>query len=140
MAVLTPSPFPKGFRLIDGGKLNTLFASGGQLSVEDAITATAGGNQATARALLATINRLSVVATNNDSVKLPPGQVGMSVLIINDGAATAQVFGSGSDTIDAVATATGVVLTNAKRCWYYCISVTAAGIAAWVSDMGIKSA
>lgn len=141
MAANFPTPFPRGFRLIDGGKLNTLFSNGGTPSIEDGITATAGGVQATARLLTCQMNRISVCATNNDAVKLPPVNSGItSVLIINDGAATAQVFGSNSDTIDGVATATGVVLTNAKRAWYYLISVSGANVGAWISDMGIKSA
>lgn len=108
-------------------------------SVEDAITATAGGNQATAYQLSARINRISVCATNADSVALPLGEVGLEVVVVNDGAANAQVFGDGTDTIDGIATATGVVLTAAKRATYYCMSVTA-GVGAWVSNMGVKSA
>lgn len=116
-------------------KLKTGFLLG---SVESGITATAGGNQATARQLANRINRLSVVATNADSVKLPLGDIGMEVLIINDGAANAQVFGSGTDTIDGIATATGVALTTATRCWYYCTALSGAAYA-WQSCKGVKS-
>ena len=108
--------------------------------VETGITATAGGNQATAYQLTKSFNVLGTVATNADSVKLPTDrQVGDEVLIVNDGAANAQVFGAGTDTIDGIATATGVVLTAAKRCSYYVASITA-GVAAWLSNMGVKSA
>lgn len=108
--------------------------------VQTAITATAGGNQATAYQLTKSFNVLGTVATNADAVKLPTDrQVGDEVIIVNDGAANAQVFGPGTDTIDGVATATGVVLTAAKRCSYYVASITA-GVAAWVSNMGVKSA
>lgn len=108
--------------------------------IETGITATAGGNQATAYQLTRSFNVLGTVATNADSVKLPTDRrVGDEVIIVNDGAANAQVFGSGTDTIDGVATATGVVLTAAKRCSYYCASITA-GVAAWLSNMGVKSA
>lgn len=108
--------------------------------VQTGITATAGGNQATAYQLTKSFNVLGTVATNADSVKLPSDrQVGDEVIIVNDGAANAQVFGYGTDTIDGVATATGVVLTAAKRCSYYVASITA-GVAAWVSNMGVKSA
>lgn len=107
--------------------------------VEAGITATAGGNQATAYQLTRSFNVLGTVATNADSVKLPTDrQVCDEVIIINDGAANAQVFGSGTDTIDGVATATGVVLTAAKRCSYYVASISS-GVAAWVSNMGAKS-
>ena len=108
--------------------------------IETGITATASGNQATAYQLTRSFSVLGTVATNADSVKLPTDRrVGDEVIIVNDGAANAQVFGSGTDTIDGVATATGVVLTAAKRCSYYCVSITA-GVAAWLSNMGAKSA
>lgn len=117
-----------------------IFQIGGlRSSIEDTITATASGTQATAYQLSARISRISVCATNADSVALPLGKVGLEVVVINDGAANAQVFGAGTDTIDAIATATGVVLTAAKRCTYYCISVSS-GVGAWVSNMGVKSA
>lgn len=85
--------------------------------VTNSITATASGTQATGVQLTAAINRVSVCATNGDSVVLPKAVQGMSVLVINDGAATCQVFGfaATADTIDAVATATGVTVTNARR-------------------------
>jgi len=139
MALINPISFPiRWFSMIDGGKLNQLFAAP-QFSTENAITATAGGTKTTARLLKATINQLSVCATAADSVKLPASpQPGNMVFIANDGAAAAQVFGSNSDTIDGVATATGVALTNATRAFFVCISVTA-GIAAWVSQAGAKA-
>jgi len=139
MSLVLPIPFPiRWFSLINGNTLNQLFGAP-QFSAENGITATAGGTKATARLLKATINQLSVVATNTDSVKLPANpQPGNVVFIANDGAAVAQVFGSNNDTIDGVATATGVALTNATRCFYICASVTA-GVANWVSQAGAKS-
>ena len=112
-----------------------------QKSVQDGIVAFAGGGKASATQLAAAVNRLSTVATGADSVKLPgvsAADVGIEVEIINDGAASAQVFGSGSDTIDAVATATGVALANATRCKYTLISY-ASGVGAWVSQKTVKS-
>ena len=109
-------------------------------SVEDTITATAGGTKAAAYQLTAQNNRISVCATNADSVLLPQGKVGLQVEIHNDGAANAQVFGKGTDTIDAIATGTGVVLSAAKRAVYSCWSVSAAGVGAWTSNMGVVSA
>jgi precorrin-2 methylase len=104
------------------------------------LTATASGTKATALQLTGSFNVLSVVATNADSALLPTDrQVGDEVIVVNDGAANAQIFGAGNDTIDGVATATGVVLTAAKRCSYYCASISS-GIAAWISNMGVKSA
>lgn len=104
-------------------------------SVEDDIIAHAGGGKASAYQLSCKVNRLATVATTADSVKLPASDVGMEVVVINDGANAAQVFGAGTDTIDGVATATGVPLTNTKRAVFYC---HAAG--EWVSLMGVPSA
>jgi len=139
MALINPIPFPiRWFSMVNGAVLNALFGYP-QFSTENAITATAGGTKAAARLLKATINQISVCATGTDSVKLPANpQPGNVVFIANDGAAAAQVFGSNSDTIDGVATATGVALTNATRAFFICISVTA-GIAAWVSQAGAKA-
>ncbi len=139
MALNFPSPFPiRWFSLINGTTLNNLFGYP-QLSSENAITATATGTKTNAYVLKATVNRISVCATGGDSVKLPANpQPGNVVFIANDGAAAAQVFGSNSDTIDSVATATGVALTNATRAFFICASVSA-GIANWVSQAGAKS-
>ena len=113
--------FPSGFRLINGLTLTNWFNIP-QTSVEDGIVATAGGNQATAYKLTAATNRIKVCALNGDSVALPPAIVGSRFVVINDGAATCQVYGSGTDTIDAVATATGVTVSNAKRAIFYCVA------------------
>ena len=89
-----------------------------QKSVTDDITAQADGTKANATVLTSAINRLSTVAGAADSVLLPAvseKDIGIEVEIINDGASSAQVFGQGTDTIDAVATATGVALDTAKR-------------------------
>jgi hypothetical protein len=134
--------FPiRWFSQINGGVLNTLIQSllG---SVEDGIIATAGGTKAAAYPLFAAINRLSTVANNGDSVLLPPNpKVGQVVQVINDGAANAQIFGANSDTIDGIATATGVVLSAASRAFFSCTGVTAGAVPvyAWRSQAGAKS-
>lgn len=51
------------------------------------ITARAGGGQALATLLTRTINRITTVASANDSVKLPPAKAGMIVYVINAAAA-----------------------------------------------------
>lgn len=110
-------------------------------SVEDSITATAGGNQASAYQLSSMFNVITVCATNGDAVKLPTSNhVGMEVTVINDGAANAQVYGKDSDTIDGVATATGVTLSAGKRCKYVVKAAKGANPGKWVSNMGVKSA
>ncbi|SRR5216684_3450064 len=132
--------FPRGFRLINGQSLNSLF--GGPytgLSFEDTITAKAGGGKTNAYQLTASLNRISICATGGDSVKLPSKpSAGAQVVVINDGAQSAQVFGANNDTIDGVATAIGVAQAAAKRSDYYCLSVSSAGVAAWYSNAGAK--
>lgn len=84
------------------------------------LTAHAGGTQAAALALTTGINNVTVCATSGDSVRLPVSVAGMQVTVINAGAASAQVYGAGTDTINGVATATGVALTNGKTAMYSC--------------------
>ena len=105
-------------------------------SVTTGITAHAGGGKASATPLTTQRNYVSVCATTADSVLLPPSAVGLEVEVFNAGAAAAQVFGAGSDTIDGVATGTGVPLTNAKRAVYTCFT-----LGAWISaQLGVISA
>lgn len=87
----------------------------------NAITAFAGGGQASATALTGLINNVTVVATAADSVKLPASAAGLMVLVTNsDAADSMQVFGAGTDTINDVATATGVAQAAGKTALYIC--------------------
>lgn len=107
----------------------------GSAGVEDGLTAHAGGTQAAALALSATksVHRVSTVGTAADSVKLPAATGSGDVhVVINDAAANSmQLFGSGTDTIDAVATATGVAVAAAKR--RICVDYAAGK---WISILG----
>lgn len=77
-------------------------------SVANALTAHAGGGQTSALQLAAQMNRVTTVATSGDSVKLPASAPGLRVTVVNNGANPMQVFGAGTDTINGIATATGV--------------------------------
>lgn len=90
----------------------------------DGLTAHAGGTQAAAIQLAYGWNRLSVVATLNDSAALPAALANAFCLVVNDGAAAAKIYGKngGSDTIDGTAGSTGVALTNAKRTLFVCLT------------------
>ncbi len=103
-------------------------------SVGAALTAHAGGTQAAALALTKQFNFIGTCATAGDSVRLPTSAAGMSVYVYNGGAAAAQVFGASTDTINAVATATGVPLPVGKGAWYQC---NAAGT--WVTGDGVPN-
>lgn len=83
------------------------------------VTAHAGGGQANATLLGYGLNTVTVVATAADSVKLPPSYPGAIVIIDNqDSADATTVYGSGIDTVNGVATGTGVSLAHAKACIY----------------------
>lgn len=113
--------------------LNELL-NGGQ-SVTTGITAKAGGGQATATVLTSTINVIGTCATIGDSVMLPPSIAGAVVVVANDGAASATVYGQlgTSDTINGVATGTGVALAATKRGIYVCtVTGTATVAGKWV--------
>lgn len=100
------------------------------------LVAFAGGGKASATPLQPGVNVVATCATTADSVLLPAAKAGMLVVVFNAGAAAAQVFGAGTDTIDGAATGTGVVLTNAKRALYI---ATADGV--WISaQLGVASA
>lgn len=125
MPLVAPDYFPRGIGLIDKTRLNALL-NVPQTSVETGITAAAGGTQAAARQLLAAYSVVSTVATAADSVKLLPAVPGIEMIVVNDGLNSMQVFGSGTDTINGVATATGVAqapgttvryISNATGTW-----------------------
>ena len=122
MAALFTKWFPSGFRLINGLTLSNWFNKP-QVSTEDKITATAGGTQAAAYKLTAAISRISICATNSDSVSLPPSAswVGGQMVVINDGAANLDVYpGNATDNIDAAGVNTAVVITTPKRAVFFC--------------------
>lgn len=110
--------------------LATGFSAGLQTQLPvNSITAFAGGGQASATALTGQVNRVSTVATAADSVKLPASAAGLVVMVWNDAALPMQVFGAGTDTINGVATATGVSQMQKSAVIYSCV---AAG--AWVTE------
>ena len=116
-----------------GGKLN--INSGGQIVLEsgavwlesfaEGLTAHAGGGEASALVLTALLNRVTTVATIADSVKLPPttnyisGSSSASVTVINAAANALQMFGNGTDTINGVASGTGVSIPGGKTASFF---------------------
>jgi hypothetical protein len=127
-----PSPtttnFPNGISA--GGIVGTgaIFVPG---STAIGLTAAAGGGQSGALLLKAQYNRVDTVGTAADSVKLPaPTYIGQEVEVMNNAAANSmQVFGSGTDTINGVATGTGVAQAAGKFAMYKASSIGTA--AAW---------
>ena len=80
-----------------------------------AITA-AQNSQATGYAVISSLTQFTTVPAGSFAV-LPSCIAGMEIAIDNDGANPLQVCGSAAtgDTIDGIATATGVTVTNARR-------------------------
>jgi hypothetical protein len=78
------------------------------------LTAHAGGGQAAATPLANAVNLIAVCATAGDSVILPPAMGGQTMWLANGGAAAAQVFGTGTDTINGVAASTGISVAAGK--------------------------
>jgi hypothetical protein len=86
-------------------------------SSQDNVTAHAGGGQASATALTANVVTIGTVASPNDSVKLKATSAtttGMCQTVANSTANSAQVFGTSPDTINGIATGTGVALAAGK--------------------------
>lgn len=134
MAAIFPKPFQSGFRLNNGDDLDALFDFP-LVSTEDSITATAGGGKTSAHQLSAVVSRVTVVATAGDSVKLPPSKVGAELIVINsDAADPMQVYGNGTDTINSVATATGITQPSGTAWTYTCTT-----LGAWVTLSGSSS-
>lgn len=61
-------------------------------ATQTGITAHAGGGQASATPITAMQAQISVAATAGDSCVLPPAKQGMEVTVVNNGAASANVF------------------------------------------------
>lgn len=101
---------------------NVTLNAGGFLygSYVDNVTAHAGGGKANAYPLMAELSRITTVATAGDSVLLPPSASGIDVYVVNHGANAVQVYGAGTDTIDDVATGTGVSQMPNSSVLYSC--------------------
>lgn len=122
-----PAQFPYGL-LMTAGTFQALSSSIG-------LTAHAGGTQAAALLLTSQFNTVTTVGTAADSLKLPvtsAATVGYFVIVQNATATSLQVFGSGTDTINAVATATGVAVAGNKFAIFWCT-----GAGTWVAALAL---
>jgi hypothetical protein len=97
------------------------------LAPDDALTAS-GTDRATALQLTnKPIHRVTTVASGT-GVVLPDVETANFLVIVNDGANALQVYGSGSDTVDGVAAATGVAMAAGDRAIFI-----RANAATWIS-------
>ena len=90
------------------------------LSVANALTAV-GTDRATSLVLSKEVNNITTAGAGTGAT-LPAAVVGNVVIVFNAGANAIKVYGNGTDTIDGAAAATGVTLTNAKRCAFVCVA------------------
>ena len=116
----------------------------GATNFETGLTAFAGGGQTSATALTAQLSKVATVASGADSVKLPkigvqtmgeanPGSLGMMMVVRNDGANSMQVFGATPDTINGVATGTGVAVGSGKTAMFFVSDYTqSTNVGTWV--------
>lgn len=79
------------------------------------ITANVGSTQATGEPLYAGINEIGVCATAGDSVTLPSAVAGMQVVVINNGAASADVFPAVGDNVGGGVNAAVAVTAGSVR-------------------------
>lgn len=89
-------------------------------SFTDTITAGTTQTQAGAVQLTSEINRVTVVGTINDGVKLPASAAGLTILIINKGTKACKVYGLGADKVDDITNTTGVVQMAGSVAFYVC--------------------
>jgi hypothetical protein len=95
----------------------------------------AGTVRGNATAVTKDRNNFTTVSSGTGAV-LPAAATGREITVNNAGASALQVYAAGSDTIDGVAGATGVPLTNAKRAVFICFAAPA-----WISaQLGVVSA
>lgn len=99
---------PNQFAFIQSDGTNYQALIGDTNSAANNLTAHAGGGQGSALQLTARMSRVSTVTTSADSVKLIASYPGAWTVLTNSGANPMQVFGAGTDTINGVATGTGV--------------------------------
>lgn len=114
---------------------------------ETGITATASGTQSTAYQLSAQSSLIATCATNNDSVALPkiiqtPGALsgqgaglGAILFVQNSGAASAKVYGGTGalDTINGIATGTGISLAAGQGMIFVAQSLSSANVGNWLA-------
>lgn len=98
----------------------TALQSGSLAAGAASLTAHAGGTQAAALALASGVNSVNTVSTIADSVKLPTSVAGGFCIVINDAALALQIFGASTDTIDDVATATGISMPGKSTLLFGC--------------------
>jgi len=100
-------------------------------SVQEGLTALAGGGQSGATAITASYVRFTTVAADHNSGVLPAAKPGVSLTVINAGVAILDVFPAGGDAINALGASTAFSMAATKVALFVC---TLAG--QWHSTLG----
>lgn len=101
----------------------TAFASNQLVDGQDNITAFAGGGQASAVVMTKRVNRVTVVASLNDSIKLPVGVVGMVISIRNaDATNNLNLFPQTGGQISDAGVNTAFVIANIETKSFVCLT------------------
>jgi hypothetical protein len=113
---MPPHIYPSGPALVD----LSFMGKGGGYSATNNINAAPGGGQLAATPLNAAVNRITRVATANDSVALPAGTGDQQIVVFNGGANALQVFGAlgTTDTINGAAGNVGISLAAGKAAMF----------------------
>ena len=127
--------FLPGFRLVDGGELQTLVQKLFSTAPAPGITALAGGGASGAPVLQYAVNLLSTVASAADSAVLPQALAGSFCVVDNEGAQSATIYaattnpstGVADQVVDnnSVALAASVAVASGYAAIFYC---TKAGV------------
>jgi len=83
-------------------------------SYQNGVTAVAGGGQSTKPNIIATVTRVTTVATTADSVTLPQAAPGLRYKVINKGANSLNVFPFAGDLINALSVNAAFALAATK--------------------------
>lgn len=90
-------------------------------STADAMTAFAGGGQASGTPLLNVVNRFTTVATAGDSAKLPAALPGLKIVVINsDSTDSMNVFPATGETINALSANSAFAVAAGKTAMFVC--------------------
>ena len=92
-------------------------------TVEQGITASTTQSQG-AGPLTKEINEVSTVASANDTVTLPTAEAGISLVIVNNGTETLQVFPASADSIDGQSVNTSITMTSGERRTFWSLDAT----------------
>lgn len=99
----------------------TLAVTGAEsVGAANAITAFATGGQASATQLTKDVNRVTVCASNNDSVKLPAATAGRRIFVKNASANTLAIFPASGEVINALAADAAYSLATVKGVLFVC--------------------